>query len=350
MRCIRRNQVAGLVTASGALLRMPWRMRMPLFILLFFISLSLSACTYDSKSSAQGTAPAPTAVKQETVAPIPTAMDTFRALAPPEGLRFTPLFNEPVSDTNARIKRLEDAVQTIRNDIDTLVPTMVRMVAIEKDIKGLVAQLQTLTGENGQPVPAQPASDVAPAQPLPAPAAHPPQQSQNKIPGEDVVKGTEPAKALPAVAGPDAPSSLVTPEAAPKGELPPEGAASPNSNAPVDIKPRVNSSASAGDVVNLRIADYADHTRLVIDMTSGPSTPLKLSDDGRTLIIDLSTLNWGGQSVWQADKKKLIVGGRVEEGNLYVDLKQPAKIEKRMLLPPSGNNKNYRLLIDLKGR
>src|ERR1700722_15012736 len=156
MRCIRRNQVSGLVVARGILLRLPRQTSIALFYLTLLFT--VAACSYDNKDTGRSTTAAPP-VKQETIAPIPTAMDTFRALAPPDGLKFTPLFNENISDTNARIKRLEDAVQTIRNDVDTLAPTMVRMVAIEKDIKGLVAQLQTLTDQNqqGQNPQAQPA-------------------------------------------------------------------------------------------------------------------------------------------------------------------------------------------------
>lgn len=117
---------------------------------------------------------------------------------------------------------------------------------------------------------------------------------------------------------------------------------------PVDIKPQARE--TSGDVVNLRISDNPGTTRLVLDMTAGPSTPMKMTNGGKTLVIDISQLGWGGQTLWESDKTRLIVGGRVEEGNLYVDLKQPATIEKRMLLPPGANSKNYRLMIDLKRR
>ncbi len=230
MRCIRRSRVSGLVVARGILLRLPRYTLIALFLLF-----TITACSYSDKDSANksGVAPPPIgAAKQETIAPIPTAMDTFRALAPPDGLKFTPLFNENVSDTNARIKRLEDAVQTIRNDVDTLAPTMVRMVAIEKDIKGLVAQLQTLSDQSQ---PAQPAF-VPEGKPSKLPPSLPKQSDSGiPIPGEDVAQGTEPAKADEAKAGPVASSLLVTPEAASKGELPPEDAASPNSKAPAEV-------------------------------------------------------------------------------------------------------------------
>lgn len=225
MRCEVRNHTYGVRTAARSLgfLRIA--------ILLSGIALSLTACSFSEPEPKR--APAPVA---ESNAPkIPTPMDTFRTLAPPEGLKFTQLFADPIDDADERIGRLERAVQNLRNDFDTVVPSMVRMVAIEKDIKQLVAQLQTLTDGT---VPAVPAEDVEQA-PISSTAAifPPPLPEQPKknseIPSEDVAGGTEPATTAPAVkAGTPSHASLVTPEASPKGKLPPEGEASPNSKAP----------------------------------------------------------------------------------------------------------------------
>ncbi len=74
-------------------------------------------------------------------------METFRALAPEQGLKITPLFTAPVSDESARIARVENAVQGMRNDFDTIMPTMVRMASMEKDMRGLIDKLHVLTGE-----------------------------------------------------------------------------------------------------------------------------------------------------------------------------------------------------------
>ncbi len=376
MRCIRRSQVSGLLVARGRLLPR----RIPLFIFYIYLLLAVSACSLNGKGNGlKGAAGPPAATEKnksaESIAPIaptPSPMDTFRALAPPEGLSFTPLFNEPVKDSDARMKRLEDAVQTIRNDFDTVVPTMVRMVAIEKDIKGLVAQLQTLT--DGGQLAAQPVPAVTPQELPPAVADDkkiPPADAGKPIPGEDVAKGTEPAKAATAEAGPVAPSSLVAPEAAPKGELPPEGAASPSSNTPVDIKPQAQpapaaetkpaapptekteaaapqpSASTGGDVTGIRIADHPDKTRVVLDMTAKSAGAVKLENNGKTLVIDLSQMNWLGKKSWDADTAQLISGYHMEEGNLHVDLMYASQIKNQSTLLPSGNNKSYRLVIDL---
>jgi hypothetical protein len=377
MRCIRRNQVSGLLVARGRLLPR----RICLFVFYAYLALAVSACSLKESLVKQAGAPPPAAEKTKPLEPIaamPSAMDTFRALAPPEGLSFTPLFNEPIKDSDARAKRLEDAVQTLRNDFDTVMPTVVRLAAIEKDIKGLVAQLQTLTGE-GQPAPA-PVTAVTP-QEIP-----PPVSGGEKIPGEDVAKGTEPATAPIAVAGPDASSSLVTPEAAPKGELPPEGAASPISTAPtstepMNIKPQATpetpppapvavpapqeatpapapeqktEAAPApapaslnGDVIGVRIADHPDKTRLVLDMTVKNAGAVKLENDGKTLVIDVSQMNWTGSKSWEANSAQLISGWHVGGGNLYVDLMYASQIKTQSVLAPAGSSKNYRLVVDL---
>jgi len=359
------------VVARGVHLRM-----LRYALILLFSLVTLTACSLDGKDSNTNAAPpppAPGAAKQETVAPIPSAMDTFRALAPPDGLKFTPLFSENITDTNARLKRLEDSVQTIRNDVDTLAPTMVRMVAIEKDIKGLVAQLQTLSDQSpqGAPafVPAGTPSKLPPALPQPQ------QQGATPIPGEDVAKGTEPAKADEAKAGPDAKSLLVTPEAASKGELPPEDAASPNSKvAAADVKlqgldltpktqtaapaeksdddsddeaPKTSAQTPEGNVVNMRIADLKDKTQLTLDVTSEAPAPVKLIDKDKTLVIDLAHFKWAGADTWQADHRNLITNGYVKNGKLYVELKRASDVKAEKIVPPSGDEKNYRLVISL---
>ncbi len=278
-------------------------------------------------------------------------MDTLRALAPPDGLNFPPLFNKPLSSDSARITRLEHAVQTLSDDINTMAPTIVRMVAIEGDVKGLVKQLQTLTNQNGQS-----ASGTVPVEQQ---SESPPASARGKkIPEGDVAKGTEPAKADEAKAGPAASSSLVTPEAASKGQLPPKGAASPISRSKSKRKARPKKpialtapkapppNSVSGSVVNMRIGDRPHKTRLVLDVTA--KTPVKMSmiNHDKTLVIDLVRLRWGGRDVWASDHTRLITGGSVKDGRLYVNLKR-ASTYKSLILSPSRSDKNFRLVIDL---
>lgn len=245
--------------------------------------LILSGCTFADQNATNGKAAPPAAATVAQQPTGPTPMDTFRALAPPEGMKFTPLFASPVKDEGQRFARLEQSVQALRNDFDTVTPTMVRLAAIEKDIRDLVTQLRTLddAGPIVEAVPvapvavapvtamatptkapasapvvvapvaqAKPVPPTAPISPVP-PASNvtaqikPPQPEvispkpapalSHGLPGKDVTGGTEAAPATQAVAGKPAASLPVTPEAASTGQLPPEGAASPPSTQQVIV-------------------------------------------------------------------------------------------------------------------
>jgi len=327
MRCQRRSQVRRLLVVRGVVLL---SRRSTMLVFCAFLLLVLSACMPDGQNGVVtvSTAPPPPEASKvrplETIAPIPTAMETFRALSPPRGLKFTPLFAEAIKDSNSRMKRLETSVQILRNDFDTVVPTLVRMAAIEKDIKGLVAQLQTLTDQNY--------NVEEPSQNLPSL----PSDGQ-PMPCEVDIKGAKP----------DMPVSLVTPEAVPKGELPPEGAASPSSNEPLNIKPHTK--PVIGKVINIRFGDHSNKTRIVLDMTAKLNIDAlaRLENNGKTLIIDLSQMNWLRKKSWDADTAQLVSGYHMEEGNLYVDLMYSSQIKTRKVLSPSRESKNYRFIIDL---
>ena len=212
MRLLCRNQVVRLLVVRDIALL---SRRIPLFFFSVFLLLAVAACSFsggDSSLSKKGSAgaPAPGGLQPpvEKVSAIPTTMDTFRALAKPEGLKFQWLFDERINNTDDRLKRLETVVQTLRNDFDTVMPTMVRMAAIEKDMKNLVSQLQSLTGDGR--------TQDAAATPEQLPSSKSAGDG-SAIPGGGAVEGTEPVAASKAAAGPEATSSLVTPEAAPKG-------------------------------------------------------------------------------------------------------------------------------------
>ncbi|MCK5658575.1 MAG: hypothetical protein KAH96_01665 [Alphaproteobacteria bacterium] len=329
MRCQRRSQVIRLLVLRDVVLL---SRRSLVLVFCAFLILILSACMPDGQNGVVtiSTAPPPPGAAKvtplETIAPIPTAMETFRALSPPRGLKFTPLFTEAIKDSNSRMKRLETSVQTLRNDFDTVVPTLVRMAAIEKDIKGLVAQLQTLTDQNY--------NVEEPSQNLPSL----PSDGQ-PIPREADIKGAKP----------DMPVSLVTPEAVPKGKLPPEGAASPSSNEPLNIKPKSHTKPVIGNVIKIRFGDHSNKTRVVLDMTAKLNIDAlaRLENNGKTLIIDLSQMNWLGKKSWDADTAQLASGYHIEEGNLYVNLMYSSQIRTREVLSPSRESKNYRFIIDL---
>jgi len=273
--------------------------RLRLFQLLFSIGLSftVSACSLYSSEETTGKGaaapPPPPPEKVVTAAPAaPSPIDTLRALSPPEGLRFTPLFSGKSESTDVRLRRLEDAVQDIRNDVDTVVPAVVRMATIEKDNKAVALQQPSLA-----PPAAAPTSLVSPQSSAMAAPVNPAPQQQS------------------AAAPPPAPSSPAAP--------------------------------ALGNVKDVRIADHADKTRIVLDMTVKYNGAIRLDNNGKELVIPLQQLNWLGPKSFDASSYELVSGYHVANDNLYIDLMYPSQIKAQDIIPPEGGIKDYRAVIDL---
>lgn len=92
----------------------------------------LSACGQMGVKSEYRDAPQLTMAQVTPVQRAPTAMDTFRAMAPPQGMKYTQLFNEPLENDEDRFRRLENSVQALRNDFDTVMPAVVRLMELEE--------------------------------------------------------------------------------------------------------------------------------------------------------------------------------------------------------------------------
>lgn len=68
-----------------------------------------------------------------------------------KGVKVDQLFSENISDEGRRIDRLENVVTDLYREMETIKPSIIRLVAIEKDMQDLI----TMMGEQSQ-VPAQP--------------------------------------------------------------------------------------------------------------------------------------------------------------------------------------------------
>jgi hypothetical protein len=269
--------------------------------LLFFCALMLvSACSVDTGGfrvvdTQKENQPEAAAVPQFT------AVDTLRALAPPEGLKVTPLFDKPVKNSNARIQRLEAAVQMLRDDLDTVVVPVVTRIAA-------------------------PAAVAAPAAPVVQQ-----QQTPSGMP-QSLMPVTLPASQLQAA---PAPQVVMPVSAVPQGNMPVPGQQAPS--APGMI----------GAVKGIRFADDTDKTRIVLDMTADSGLTAKTENNGKTLIISLPKMNWLGPKSWDADNAQLISGYRVDNGTIYINLMYAAYIKAQDVLPPNPKNADYRLMVDL---
>lgn len=293
---------------------------------------ALSACSlFDGLTEVpRGTAAAPSMQKAPIGVTTQTAspMETLKSLLPPEGLHFKPLFNEKMSDTDDRFKRLEFAVQDMRNDLDTVVPALARMAEIDRANKAVAVQQQALASAATPVIGDAPVSSTPVALVQSPPPAVQPEMAAATAP--------QPAAAVPPV--PELMAKQALPQAAPEAVKPAESAPAPAAPAPA---------APLGDVKALRMADHKDMTRLVLDMTAEYKGSVQLDSDGKRLVVSLQGLNWLGQKSVEVSSAELVSGYRVADGNLYVDLMYPTQIKERKMMLPGADSKDYRAVIDL---
>ncbi|MDB5491224.1 MAG: hypothetical protein JWO78_1073 [Micavibrio sp.] len=276
----------------------------------------------------------------ETLAPIPTPMETFRALAPEQGLKITPLFKDPVTDESARIARVENAVQGMRNDFDTIMPTMVRMASMEKDMRGLIGKLQVMTGEippEQNLVQDNPNEAEGEPMPLTQELMNPPEETEeldwSRL--DDVV--AEDLATLPGVTKvitTTTKTTVTTPDA---GEM--DVAAPAAHNAPI---------AGAPAVKAIRIADHTGSTRIVLDMSAKAAVPpASFQNDDRQLVLDLPAINWTAKTEAALKNSGLVSGYKYQDGKLMLNLTKASQLKSQQSLPPEGSS-GHRLVLDLQ--
>lgn len=239
--------------------------------------------------------------------------DGLPELQPSRGVNVDELFAADISDPIQRVQRVENAVIELRRDLDAVMPAIVRLVAIEKDMEQLVTQLQTLLRNEPPTAPTMPAMN--------APQALNP-----------AMQGTE---------RPVQPPAQVTP--------PPQKSVSAQSAAPA--KP--SSPAIQGDVTvkRLRIGEHSDKTRLVMDVGGGkPQYSYDLDNNENLLVVELPNAGWTGQQSWASSKAPLIASYSVspsgDGSRLIIQLKKPVRVIKDTILGPNGSP-DHRLVLDL---
>lgn len=268
-----------------------------------------------SKIPANAAKPAETQKAVETLAPIPTPMETFRALAPQQGLKITQLFTAPVADESTRIARVENAVQGLRNDFDTIMSTIVRMASMENDMRDLINKLHVITGNTPpERVPVQDNPNEAEGEPMPLTGdlVNPPDRA-----------ATETDWSLMDDVATEAPAAAAT-------------------------APAKTIATGAPSVKAIRVADHADSTRIVLDMTAKASVPpAGFQNDGKQLVLELPGIDWAAKTEAALKNSGLVSGYRYENGKLTLTLSKASQIKAQLALPPEGTG-GHRLVLDLK--
>lgn len=317
-------------------------MRSAVFALCLF---ALSACGQGNLFGGDETPPAPPSSAAPTVseslpalqsppgseerpAPIgttgtPRTPDGLPALQPPRGLNNSQLFEQKLSDPDLRISRLENAVQELRNDFDKMAPSIIRLIAIESDIQTLVKQLETLL--NSEPPPQKaPTQEIAPT-PLSSAGSSAP-----------VALADEPAME------PDAPALESMASGAP---VPITGQASP----PAPSRPVLPAGKIA--VLDMRVGEHPDKTRIVLDVSGKTSFRADLDKAERILLVELPETVWRAPASTRYPDSKLLVSHVAESTGdgptlLIVQLKTDADLIYQGTM--SGKDgKGQRIIIDL---
>lgn len=267
----------------------------------------------------------------------------------------TKLFSNRVSNEADRLERLENAVQELRNDFDSMVPAIVRLVAIEGDIQALIKQLEVLSGDPSgisteeipvleesrlnEPYPAQgsaPASlaplsvtETGDSYPLPAPSA-PVAQEQMAAP---------PAVPAPPAAGTQMPAPVAAATAPPVPLT---------SQAPAAQVPPATQGTAVRDV---RVGEHPGKTRIVLDVSGKTSFTADLDNQERILVIEIPEAGWTTALQKDFSASPLLSSYRVEalgdRGSLLIfQIKKPATIAYKAAMDNPGG-KTQRIVIDL---
>lgn len=262
---------------------------------------------------------------------VPNPMGTPDGMSEARGLNVR-LFDTAVSD-DERFERLEGAVQKLRDDFDSVAPAINRLIAIEREIQGLVDQLEVLVGnENGMDsssVPPIPTSLVEEETIDPVVPNIP-----DPLPPQDITPPSEEAMAQD-VAAPS-PTMQAQPQQQPQAQQP---------------QPTTPAFASTLRIEKIRAANHAKMSRIVIELAQAPKysaviTPentLMITFDGAQINADFEDKGAGSSLVSGTSSVAPSDSGYV----LSIPLKRASRIVSQGVLKPDGAVTTHRLYFDL---
>ncbi len=289
---------------------------------LLCLTLTLSACSQikfpklpsfkKAKQSQEARAPAPLIASPDGEGA--DAMETLKVIAPPKGLNTKRLFGQDIPDTDLRVTRVENEVQRLRDDFDLVSPSITRLVAVEKDMRDLMAQLETLIDAEEQ-VEQDPIA----------------MQMQNDANMPMSVTG-----------GNDNMSILDRAEASVTGRtVQPQQI---NQSPPPQL-------ATDSTISAVRFGEHRDKTRVVMDINTPTQYQARLQNGGTTLVVTLPTSAWSAQRRWNSPTSPLVRSYQVQTlanggHEVSFNLNAASNIELNRIFPPVSN-RGHRIVIDL---
>lgn len=219
---------------------------------------------------------------------------TAGSMQPAFGVNTSNLFSENIRADSARLDRLENAVQNMRNEFDDMRPSINRLVAIEDDVQTLIAQLEAITQSSNRAT-AQPVSMPQPAPQKAVPVA-------KKTSKKSVVE-------IPALSGNPA-------------------------------------------IYGMRIGEHPGKTRMVLDLNAPASFTTDIDNNENILTVEINDAQWTATAHKSLRNSPFIASYHAEnmsDGSgviLAVQLKQDARIAyQESVKALSGNGR--RIVIDL---
>lgn len=213
--------------------------------------------------------------------------------------KFNPknMFGSSLRSDEERIDRLERAVQDMRNEFESVKPSIKRLTALEGDIQRLVHELKQINDEE----------DYTPA------------TSSYKAPQKKAASRTyTPAKS--------------TAKSSYQKKSPPAS----------------NGKASVYDV---RVGEHPGRTRIVMDVSAKTKFSVDIDNSENIMIIELPNAGWSTSNSKNFAKSNFISSYKVESSNgghiLILQLKRNAKVTYKGDLAGKGSSR--RLVIDLQG-
>lgn len=311
-------------------------------------TLFLSACgildvglndSAEPNVSVEQSAVAKTDSKNETADQIaalePNAGTSLAAPTPPRSLKTEKLFNYPVYDEDKRFTRLEGNVQSLRDEMNKILPVISSQLALQGDVKGLVTKLNNMVSTD--PVPRVSAIERAPL-------------LKEKSYAKTESHGSRASQILQNLNKTDPPASASLKPAQDNKASGGNKAASLLKQ--VTAKKQAASSGKA-TLVDVRASDHAGKTRIVLETDNKMDFDASLGGDGKTLIISsssgsfaekLKNLTLGSANVAGG----AILGGDSNQGyRVQLDLKQSVQIDKKLVMSPNSTTPHYRTAIDL---
>lgn len=215
----------------------------------------------------------------------------------PSLLNYNPknIFAQPLSSTEARIDRLERAVQDMRNDFNLVEPSIRRLMGIENEMQTLVSELEKLNANNSG-------------------------------------------------------ASINTPKSTPSPKVVNSAKPTVSSKSSGFVKKSPPAVGSRPSIFDLRVGEHSDKTRIVMDVNTKTDFSVDIDNGERIMVVDLPNSTWNARTSQTFAKSPYISSYKVEStdtGNIVIfQLKRDAKVGYKADLK-GFEGSSRRLVIDV---